>query len=235
MAPPKRRAGRPSAASKAAARSAVAQSGTVATPVSQDSHVSALELIEECAEHLQMLTTILQALPAAIAAQMNGLQIPPSLPPVDFSVMKRKALKDFMANYGLDVDLDDYEELDEAQQAVQDAYYAANHRPVSQASSMPAGAPRRAVPVEPNLDFSDNDGHAGVESFDFDNMTLVQLQKFIVDHEMEDDVDLGAADLQGKLSLQRVAVEEMYALLVENENPAVPGASSSGDDDEIPW
>ena len=226
MAPVKRRPGRPPSAAKTAAPKPVRVEAPVAAPTGD---TTVFELIEECAEHLQVLTTILQALPAAIAARLNGAVAPaPSLPPVDFSSMKRKALKEFVAAHNYDIDLDDYEELEEAQAIVSDAYYGPHRVSAQPATVAPARAVMPSVVKQPAADV--DEGMMG--SFDFDNMSLAQLKKFIIDHEMEADVDLDDDDLRGNISLQRVAVEEAYALLTDANEETEPDASASNDDED---
>ena len=226
MAPVKRRPGRPPSAAKAAASKPVRAQAPAVAPTGD---ITVFELIEECAEHLQVLTTILQALPGAITAHLNSVAAPaPSLAPVDFSSMKRKALKEFVSAHKLDLELDDYEETEEAQEAVSNAYYgraATSAQPtnnVPASSAMPSVA--RQLAADEDMDLMD--------SFNFDNMSLAQLKKFIIDHEMQADVDLDDDDLRGNLSLQRVAVEEAYALLTDANEETEPDASASSDDED---
>ena len=112
--------------------------------------------------------------------------------------------------------------MDEKREAVRHAYYGVKLDMPSQ--------PAPALPVANEVSSNGDPDEPTHASYDFDSMSLRDLRKFITDHDLSDDVDLNDPEFGGKLSLQRLAVEEAYASVADEDS-----GSGSDDDEDMEW
>jgi len=169
--------------------------------------------LQQGVEFFQKLSEGYATLEAMVRASNGSAATAQKVP--DTSSMTTKELRQLVNEHDLDVDLDDYDDIDEKREAVANAL-----------SNAAKKAPTAHQAVE---DEDDDPDEVGSGTVDFSVMKTKALKQFVEDHELDVDVD----DLDDEEDL-REAVEVAYlAAAGEDDTPAA--ATKAADDEDDDW